>query len=76
MGGVTDHDPLCPWLSAVDRCRCDMIGEVRADERERIAQAIEDNPGPDPSPASPAWWAGWGEGQSDAARIDRGQSVS
>ena len=43
---MSEHDPLCPeyvWDDDGDpyECRCDLIAEVRADERERIAAAVE-----------------------------------
>ena len=43
---MTDHDPLCPdHLNGhlkPERCElCGLLRRVRADERERIAQAIE-----------------------------------
>jgi hypothetical protein len=44
---------------------------VRAQAGEDAARAVEENPGPDPSPAIPAWWSGWVEGRDDAARIVR-----
>lgn len=49
---MTDHDPLCPWANEPKANRdhadcpfCPQIEAVRADERERIAQAIEAMPG-------------------------------
>lgn len=48
------------WLAAHD-----------AAVRAKVAAEILDNPGPDPSPASPAWWAGWVESQQTAAAIAR-----
>jgi hypothetical protein len=44
---------------------------IRRQVAEEIAAAIGDHPGPDPSPASPAWWAGYEEAKSDCARIAR-----
>ena len=52
---MTDHDPLCPLADpshfvTVDKagepfgCTCEEYARVRADERERIAQAIETQP--------------------------------
>ena len=45
---MSEHDPLCQWANTpthrdrADSCpRCYLIARVRADERERIAQAIE-----------------------------------
>lgn len=52
-------------------------GEIRRARAERdrlaaaIADAIRDYPGPDPSPASAAWWAGYREALRDAERIAR-----
>jgi hypothetical protein len=52
-----------------------LIAVIRAQERakagEDAARAVEENPGPDPSPAIPAWWSGWVEGRDDAVRIVR-----
>lgn len=48
---MSDHDPLCPGAIGPIRitidgtpfpCPCALIEQVRADERERIALAIED----------------------------------
>lgn len=39
--------------------------------RERIAWTIHDYPGPDPSPADPAWWAGWSEAQRHFTQMVR-----
>lgn len=36
-----------------------------------IADLINDYPGPDPSPASPVWWAGYAEAKRDCALIAR-----
>lgn len=36
---------------------------------KQIADEIVDYPGPDPSPASPAWWAGYTEAREDCARF-------
>jgi len=41
------HDPMCPmpdsrFMSAT--CQCDLIARVRADERERAAERIENAP--------------------------------
>jgi len=44
---------------------------VRKAVAEEIALALADHPGPDPSPASPAWWAGYIEAQQDMVRIAR-----
>jgi hypothetical protein len=41
---------------------------------ERLAEEIAAHPGPDPSPASPAWWAGYREAIADAARLVRESS--
>ena len=38
---MIDHDPLCPGDMHDAWCECSFIAKVRADERERIAQAIE-----------------------------------
>ena len=43
----------------------------RRDTAEEIATEITDRPGPDPSPASPAWWAGYEEARADMARTAR-----
>lgn len=59
--------PLSALMAVVDA----VTPIIRANERERIILAILDNPGPDPSPASPAWWAGWDEGRADAAEVVR-----
>lgn len=48
--------------------------EARAIRRQVavfIADMIDDYPGPDPSPASPAWWAGYEEAKRDCALIAR-----
>lgn len=38
---LEQHDPLCPQEeSYVSTCECDLIAKARADERERIAQAL------------------------------------
>lgn len=39
--------------------------------REQLARMVEDYPGPDPSPADPAWWAGYTEARRDLARVVR-----
>lgn len=43
---MNDHDPLCglpDWAPIGDReCDCGLIARVRAEERERIAQEIEE----------------------------------
>jgi hypothetical protein len=44
---------------------------IRREVAEEIAAALLDHPGPDPSPASPAWWDGYVEAQRDMARIAR-----
>lgn len=41
---MSEHDPLCPcakWRADLALCACRTIRTIRADERERIAQAIE-----------------------------------
>jgi hypothetical protein len=48
-----------------------LVARIRAQAGEDVAAAIADNPGPDPSPASPTWWAGWIEGRDDGASIAR-----
>ena len=71
---MTDHDPLCP----LDRndfdanlCPyCPVIVKVRADERERIAQAIERQDLHRTPRDGGAYWIG----MADAARIARGES--
>lgn len=48
--------------------------EARAVRRQVsgfIADLIDDYPGPDPSPRSPAWWAGYEEAKRDCALIAR-----
>jgi hypothetical protein len=37
----------------------------RKEALDEAAAAIKDHPGPDPSPASPMWWEGYGEAQRD-----------
>ena len=44
--------------------------------RAQVAEDIATNPGPDPSPASPMWWAGWLEGRDDAAAIARDHTTT
>ena len=44
---------------------------IRRQVGEEIALWILDYHGPDPSPASPAWWAGYTEAQQDCARMAR-----
>ena len=44
---------------------------IRADERAKVAEQIASYRGPDPSPALPAWWAGYTEAIRDAAAIAR-----
>ena len=45
-GRESTHDPLCPkrtpitWNRHAAICHCDLIAEVRADERERAAQRV------------------------------------
>lgn len=43
----------------------------RKEAGAEAAKWIEDHHGPDPSPASPTWWAGYSEAQQDCARIVR-----
>jgi hypothetical protein len=40
---MTNHDPLCPKYADLMReyCECTLITEVRMEERERIANAIQ-----------------------------------
>lgn len=39
---MTEHDPLCPVFKYPGQiCECFFIGKARADQSERIAQAIE-----------------------------------
>lgn len=49
--GMTEsngHDPLCGWRKphlgiSADHCeQCDLIRQVRADERERVSQMVLD----------------------------------
>ena len=35
------HDSMCPYPVRSHHCECPFIERVRADERERIAEAIE-----------------------------------
>ena len=71
---MTDHDPLCPLdrndLNANLCPYCPVIVKVRADERERIALAIE--------AMDAAAHTDWGGRRvalvDDAARIARGES--
>ena len=44
---------------------------IRRQVAEEIALWILDYRGPDRSPASPAWWAGYAEAQQDCAQIAR-----
>lgn len=44
---------------------------IRRQVAEEIAAEIIDRPGPDPSPASPAWWAGYEEARADMAKVAR-----
>jgi len=62
--GGPDADPMRVALEAA-------LPALRRQWAADLAQAIEDHPGPDPSPALPAWWAGYSEAQRDAARIVR-----
>ena len=78
---MSDHDPLCQWANTpthrdrADSCpRCYLIARVRADERERIAQAIEGLA----KAADIRWrneqhvyWEGARDAHRDAARIAR-----
>lgn len=54
---MIDHDPLCPYTGTMHSvaCECGTIGRARADERERIAQAIEAER--ELRRPHPAWWS-------------------
>lgn len=40
-----EHDPMCPtMIHGIDCDACDLIARVRADERERAAERIENAP--------------------------------
>lgn len=78
---MSDHDPLCSWpdqyILRVTCPECTMIFKVRADERERIAQAIEaaaaDVRAAPHEPSTRGWRAAYFVGCDDAARIARGE---
>ena len=73
---MIDHDPLCVRWQERDgtyECRCDLIGEVRADERERIAQAIEARNDRYCREIDPSRRLSVTSGYADAARIARGE---
>lgn len=73
MKRASDHDPLCHAANIdyhdPDCCDCDLIAKVRADERERIAQAI------DAHAQTARYWRSWSRSAvqraafSDAAAI-------
>lgn len=69
---MSDHDPLCSksvYYDGVDvPCRCDLIAKARADERERIARAIEAMD----APAHTDWGGRRVALVDDAAAIARG----
>lgn len=70
---MTDHDPMCPANRASiipTGCRCDLIAKVRADERERIAVAINAD-AEAVGNWDTAYDSGWRDGMQDAARITR-----
>ena len=69
---VSEHDPLCEtYDNDPYECICDEVRRARADERERIAQAIEAWPdGDDTTSFSETMpWVP----QEAAARIARGE---
>jgi hypothetical protein len=72
---VLDALTAADWRPHAIASTIEQANQTRANTRavvaEEIARAIAENPGPDPSPANPAWWAGWAEGRDDAARIAR-----
>lgn len=59
--------------------RAEAAGRTLAELRDQIAEAIRDFPGPNPSPADPAWRAGYREAQARCAdiatRIGHGEAV-
>lgn len=70
----TGYDPTLGYSDGWDAGYVTGRADGRDEGREAVAADIEEHPGPDPSPASDVWWAGYSEAQRDAARIARGDS--
>lgn len=67
----SEHDPLCPSAEVPNSgCLCPWIRDTRADEDEKIAQAIEALPEVW-AELNPAYRRGWDAATRHAARITR-----
>lgn len=37
---TSEHDPFCPSDGGVSPCHCELIAQVRSDQRDKTAQAL------------------------------------